>query len=247
VAERGVAHHGGTTLRVVSAGATRTATKDREEHLLAQEQSMSEIQPAAEPYRDEPKKDVYAGGALVLVGLVLLVWQLPWALEVFRGPRPIAETELAQLGENDTPTSDYIVYTAPAMIDTGLGVTKNGKLTLRYILVRVGNRWAIATVGAEHRGNTLTGYIKRLDSFWGRSTATDQLRTRYAGYQLTHYSIRGSKDETGEAWALIGVVAFFVLSGGYFMMSGFLRWRASSVAVPKRTDGTEGTTPNATT
>jgi hypothetical protein len=85
--------------------------------------------------------------------------------EVFRGPRPVTEAELRQLDDNATPPDDYIAFEAPGLTETGLGVKKGTNAVSRYLLVRIGDRWALASVPADHRGNRIVGYLKRLDGW----------------------------------------------------------------------------------
>lgn len=176
---------------------------------------------------NQPRNDFYIGGALVLLGIGLLIWQVSWVRAVFRGPRPIAEAELGQYDDNVIMTDDYISFEATDLVETGLVVKKKSRIVSRYVLVSVGDRWALASLPEEHEGNRIVGYLKRLDS-WdskGITKALDETRAKFPDHQLTSYYFSASKDQTSEVWALLGLIGFFTLGGGALCLCGLARWK----------------------
>jgi hypothetical protein len=126
--------------------------------------------PSAENQSDNVQL-LAAGVVVALLGLVFVIASIVRyqrvSAEVARGPRKITEAQLLELGDKATPPSGYMVFETSEVTQTNLvvkhGKSKSAPTTSRYILVKVGNRWAVANVPNDFTGKRLVGYVSRLD------------------------------------------------------------------------------------
>jgi hypothetical protein len=184
---------------------------------------------------------LYIGaGLLVIVGIGFLT-QLPGLLEVCRGPRRLTEAEVLKFGDGGPLTKDYISYDAIELTETGLGVTSKigdtkEQLVSRYVLVPIGNRWALAVVPKKHTGNRLVGYVTRLDQGDQiTSEARNDVVKKFPNQPLAPFYFRTDNPWVQVvAWLLC--LALFFGMGVWLCFSGLGLKKRRSDAQRKRND-----------
>ena len=181
--------------------------------------------------RDDPEDErhsrgtLYIGGTMVMIGLGLLAWQWSWINEVNRGPVPITEAELRQLDDPSALRDTYVTFNFTETKETGLGVKRGAKWESKYLLVRVQDRWVLASVPAEYGGSQITGRLSRLDARGSKfdANALAQIRSLFPNHQLAPFCFQASQDQQSAAGSLVTVVGLLVLIGSGFCIFGVVR------------------------
>jgi hypothetical protein len=104
---------------------------------------------------------------LVLVGICAGAWFMwqdrYWIAQA--GPKEITLEQLGKLEDPSQLPSRWIKVTFEKGVDTGIEMTEVGagitRTEYKFLLFQAGDRWMVATVPEEFRGNTLAGEIYR--------------------------------------------------------------------------------------
>jgi hypothetical protein len=179
---------------------------------------------------------VGSGLALAAFGAVFIGIQWKYHLDVVRGPVPITEAQLAQLESPSSLPGQYVTLTVSELHDSEVRLTKtkygNTTVIRHYVVVRVGDRWLVASVPPDFRGNRLTGYLER----WTKGNdvgALDQVHQKLTPEnreRVMPFQLNAGDDHVGKCWAFLGV--FGVLGVLGLGMAVHALFRPAPVASP---------------
>lgn len=193
---------------------------------------------SADPYRQQPfeidgsyRKKAFQqlalGGALLLIALVLLLFNGRWINSAIAGPVPMTLAELRAMQVVNTLTNPWVTITYNNAIETDLIMVSTRKGTStnrsRYLLIQVGDRWLIADVPHDYRGNQLTGY---LDAWWSPLSreVIEKIGSKYPAQKplFLPFQMNAEYSYRGQCAALVAIISFLLISGVVPLWNG---WR----------------------
>ncbi len=169
------------------------------------------------------------GLTLTIVGLVLggicagawFLWQDNYWI-ARRGPTEITLTQLAKLENPDQLPSPWVKATFDKLVDTGvemLEVSPGAKrVEYKFLLVQAGDRWMVAAVPEDFRGNTLAGQIyhsANVEDIGAFVEIYEKMKDVHGG-RMFPFEFRAEID-FGENWSY-----FVYLIGGFGAFALFL-------------------------
>jgi hypothetical protein len=161
------------------------------------------------------------GVCLIAIGLGILAWNGRWVKSVIAGPVPMTIAELRAVQDPAKLPNPWVSIAFTHALETNVGIesTRRGVTTprSRYLLVQVQDRWLIAEVPHNYRGNKLEGY---LDDWWTPLSrkVIDTIKGRFPDKapQMLPYQINAEYSYRGQCLAMIGIILMLVV-GGLFM------------------------------
>jgi hypothetical protein len=160
---------------------------------------------------------IVVGGLFLMLALVHFCATLKIA---HREPVEITAAELCRT-KNTESAPAWIAYTFTESKPTELTVTRRrlgngGDAQARCLLVRVDDKWLVATVAAGFEGDRLVGRLVPLDSpatesLFERVRQLDRQPAALLPYEFN--SVDGSASELGIRYTAAGIIAFFGLLG----------------------------------
>jgi hypothetical protein len=167
-------------------------------------------------------------GLLCVAGsLILVLWNVRWVISAVTGPQPMTAAELRQVPDPPAMFNPWVTLSYDASVETNLAMatTKGGQKTqtARFILISLRDRWLIAEVPPDHRGNQVTGYLDvwsaplRRESIQKIESQFPQMKDQLLPYQLD--AVYGYRSQCIAMLILAGI--FFVLG---LWMFGYGAW-----------------------
>jgi hypothetical protein len=149
--------------------------------------------------------------------------------------RPAAEVTAAELARPDFAGSapDWIRFTFAEAKPTGVAVKRKrrsggGEADARCLLLRVENKWLVATVPPGFQGNELTGYVVPIDPTASRPMLEQLVKAEPKLTAILPFEFNGVEGSAGDqrlrqtAAAVLGCAGLVgALIGVYFIRSGF--------------------------
>ncbi len=189
------------------------------------------------------------GAVVLLVGCGLLAIGVSGAWDTWelanRKPLAVNAAELRQATGPHSLPEPWISYTFEKSKATGLAVVRKrlgtgGDVTAPVLLVQVGDRWLIASVGSGFRGNRLVGRLQELPA----ESSKELLRRIRAGQtpppDLLPYEFNAIDASAGELQAryvaagILGLLGLLGLVLGLRMVRGGRRLAPAALADPRR-------------
>jgi hypothetical protein len=174
-----------------------------------------------------------SGLNMVLVGLVIVGGSIAaWCYwghhfwTALKGPTEVTLADIAKLEDPRQLPSTWIKvkFDKAVKSDVVLEETRNGvsRVDEEYLIFQAGDRWMIASVAPDFKGNEISGQIWRNNAGLCRKAVaaiTEELKDVHHG-KLFPFEFEAA-DDYGTNWKMFaGIMAFFVFAGGLFSCLG---------------------------
>ena len=166
------------------------------------------------------------GGALLLVALAMFLGAQD---SNQRGPRVVKADELRKLQDPSSLPDPWVSYTAPKVIDTNIVVRLGRKRNsaVRYLLLKVEDRWLLARVQPRHTGNKVEGSLTVLSGpNFDRVSKEVYMLAPAKASKLLPYHLDGQYDYGVNGRTMMIVAGFVALFGAMIGWAGLKMTRA---------------------
>jgi len=180
---------------------------------------------------------VFKGGlTILLVGLVIIGGAVgAWCYfghhlwTALKGPTEVTLDDIAKIEDPAQLPSTWVKVKFDKAVNSEIVLEKtpaNGGVSYvaeKYFIFQAGDRWMIAAVPRDFKGQELSGQIWRRNARQSRDTVdaiTKELQATHQG-KLFPFEFDASEDY-GTNWKIgSGIIAFFAAAGGLFSCLGF--------------------------
>jgi hypothetical protein len=123
--------------------------------------------------------------------------------------------------------SRWVHFTYENATDTNLAVFEKKQIKdkprYKYLLIQIGDRWAVASVPLNHSGRELTAFIER--PIVASEEHVAEVRSRYPDRQFVPFQIDASTDHVQNCAIILGLIVLLLILPGLALVISGIRQR----------------------